>query len=176
METWIDTETLYEGKLITLKKGTVRLDNGQEAMREVVEHPGGVAVVPYIDNSVVLVRQYRVALGKDMLEVPAGKLEGKEDPEHRGRVELEEEAGYKAGRMIAAGHFYPSCGFLTERLYIFLALDLEKTEQRLEWDENIEVIHMPLDEAKKGLTENAFDDGKTIIGLHALIEHMNGVK
>ena len=85
METWIDTETLYEGKLITLKKGTVRLDDGQEAIREVVEHNGGVAVVPYIDGSVVLVRQYRVALGKDMLEVPAGKLEGDEEPEHRGR-------------------------------------------------------------------------------------------
>ena len=168
METWIDSETLYEGKIVTLKRGRVRLENGQEAEREIVEHNGAVVIAPKLGDSVVMVRQYRVALGKELLELPAGKLEGDEEPVHRGRVELEEETGYRAGRMLPAGHFYPSCGFLTEKLYLFLAFDLEKTEQRLEWDENIEVVEMPLSEARERLRAHTFEDAKTIIGLHAL--------
>ena len=168
METWIESETLYEGKIVTLKRGRVRLGNGQEAEREIVEHDGAVVIAPKLGDSVVMVRQYRVALGKELLELPAGKLEGDEEPVHRGRVELEEETGYRAGRMLPAGHFYPSCGFLTEKLYLSLAFDLEKTEQRLEWDENIEVVEMPLSEARERLRTHTFEDAKTIIGLHAL--------
>ncbi len=171
METWIESETLYQGKIVTLKRGRVRLENGREAEREIVEHNGAVVIAPRIGDSVVLVRQYRVALGKELLELPAGKLEGKEEPVERGRVELEEETGYRAGRMIPAGHFYPSCGFLTEKLYLFIALDLEKTQQRLEWDEDIEVVEMPLSEAERRLRTHAFEDAKTIIGLHALLAY-----
>lgn len=171
METWIDSETLYEGKIVTLKRGRVRLDDGQEAIREVVEHNGGVVIAPRVGDSVVLVRQYRIAIGKELLELPAGKLEGNEEPLLRGRIELEEETGYRAGQMIPAGHFYPSCGFLSEKLHVFLALDLEKSEQKLEWDEVIEVIEMPLPEARQRLQTNAFEDAKTIIGLHALLAH-----
>ena len=105
------------------------------------------------------------------MELPAGKLEGDEEPLERGRIELEEETGYRAGRMIPAGHFYPSCGFLTEKLHVFLAIDLEKTRQKLEWDEAIEVVEMPLLEVRQRLQANAFDDAKTIIGLHALLAH-----
>jgi len=172
METWIDSETLYEGKIVTLKRGRVRLDDGQEAIREVVEHNGGVAVAPRLGDSVILVRQYRIAVGKELLELPAGKLEGDEDPLERGRIELEEETGYRAARMIPAGYFYPSCGILSEKLHVFLALDLEKVEQRLEWDEVIEVVEMPLSEVRQRLMANAFEDAKTIIGLHALLAHV----
>ena len=171
METWIDAETLYEGKIVTLKRGRVRLENGREAEREIVEHNGAVVIAPRLGDSVVLVRQYRVALGKELLELPAGKLEGEEEPVERGRVELEEETGFRAGRMVPAGHFYPSCGFLTEKLYLFMAFDLEKTTQRLEWDEDIEVVEMPLSEAQERLRTHAFEDAKTIIGLHALLAH-----
>lgn len=171
METWIDSETLYEGKIVTLRRGRVRLDDGQEAIREVVEHNGGVVVAPRVGDSAVLVRQYRIAIGKEILELPAGKLEGDEDALERGRIELEEETGYRAGRMIPAGHFYPSCGILSEKLHVFLALDLEKTQQKLEWDEVIEVVEMPLSEVRQRLQANTFDDAKTIIGLHALLAH-----
>ncbi len=171
METWLDSETVYEGKIVTLKRGRVRLDDGREAVREVVEHNGGVVIAPCLGDSVVLVRQYRVAVGKEILELPAGKLEGKEEPIERGRIELEEETGYRAGQMIPAGHFYPSCGFSTEDLHLFLALDLEKTRQDLEWDEVIEVVEMPFSEVRERLHANAFDDAKTIIGLHALLAH-----
>jgi len=172
METWVDSETVYEGKLVTLRRGSVRLDGGQEATREVVEHNGGVTIAPWTGEAVVLIRQYRIATAKEMLELPAGKLEAAdEDPLERGRLELEEETGYVAGRMIAAGHFFPSCGFLTEKLHLFLALDLEKTEQRLEWDEVIEVVEMPVAEVQRRLNAHEFDDAKTIIGLHALLNH-----
>lgn len=169
METWIDSNTVYAGKLVTVKVGPVRLDDGREATREVVEHNGGVVIVPALGDSVLLVRQFRIALGKEMLELPAGKLEGDEDPLERAHRELEEETGHRAGRMIPAGHFYPSCGFLTEKLHLFLAMDLEKTQQNLDWDEVIEVVEMPLSEIRKELRANAFDDAKTIIGLHTLL-------
>ena len=171
METWIESETLYEGKVLTLKRGRVRLKDGREAEREIVEHNGAVVIAPKLGDSVVLVRQYRIALGKELLELPAGKLEGEEDPVERGRVELEEETGYRAARMIPAGHFYPSCGFLTEKLYLYIALDLEKTQQRLEWDEDIEVVEMSLSEVRQRLRTHTFEDAKTIIGLHALLAH-----
>ncbi len=171
METWVRRETMYQGKLVTLCRGSVRLDDGRQALREVVEHPGGVAIVPFSGDTVVFVRQFRVAVGKDMLEVPAGKLEGNEEPEHRARAELEEETGYRAGRLVPAGHFYPSPGFLTEKLHVYLALDLERTAQRLEWDEAIEVVELSIEDVRRRLAAHIFDDAKTIIGLHALLAY-----
>jgi ADP-ribose pyrophosphatase len=172
METWIRRERVFTGKFFNVERGTVRLHDGREATRDVVDHPGGVAILPYTKGQVVLVRQYRIAANEYVLEVPAGKLEGNEDPEHRGRVEVEEEAGYRPGRIIPAGSFLPSPGFLTERLYIFLALDLEPVPARPEWDEHIEIVHLPLDEARRRLHADRFDDAKTIIALHALLRFL----
>lgn len=168
VERWVSSETVYSGKIITLRTGTVRLDDGIEAFREVVEHPGAVGVLPSFSDSVLLVRQYRIAVGKELLEIPAGKLEGDETPEHRGRVELEEEAGYRAGKMVSLGHFYPSCGVLTEKLHLFLATELEQTEQRLETDERIECVRLSHEEVRRRLEAHEFEDGKTIIALHAM--------
>ena len=85
MEEWIESKKVYDGRIIAVRVGDVRMDDGTVAFREVIEHPGGVAVVPVLGDSVILVRQYRVAIGKEILELPAGKLEGVEDPEERGR-------------------------------------------------------------------------------------------
>ncbi len=172
METWIDRERVFAGKIFDVEQGRVRLDDGQEATRDVVAHPGGVTIVPFHEGHVTLVRQYRVAIAREILEAPAGKLEGDEDPEARGRIELEEEAGLRAGRMVSVGAFYPSPGFLTEKLYVYLALDLEEVPPRPEWDEVIEIVRMPLDEARRMLADNAFEDAKTIIGLHALLTYL----
>ncbi len=171
METWISSRVVYEGRIVNLRSGQVRLDDGRETFREVVEHPGGVAVVPCLGDSVVLIRQFRISIGKTIIEIPAGKLERGESPEDRGRTELEEETGYVAGRMVPAGHLYPSCGVFSEKIHVFLAFDLVKTEQRLEHDEQIEVFLMDLDEVREKLARNEFDDAKTIIGLHALLNH-----
>lgn len=173
METWVRTETVYEGRVIGVQVGDVRLDDGTVAFREVVRHPGGVAVVPVLDDAVVLVRQFRIAIGQDILELPAGKLEGAEDPEHRARCELEEEAGYRAGRLVPVGSTFASVGYTSEEIYLYLAFDLEKTGQQLEADERIEIVQLPLAEVRTRLAANAIKDAKTVVGLHALLAYLD---
>ncbi len=172
MESWVSRETVYNGKLVRLDRGTVRLDDGREAQREVMVHPGGVAVVPVLGDAVVFVRQYRVAIGRDLLEIPAGKFEPGDTPEARARIELEEEAGYTPGRLVSIGRMYPSPGFLSEVLHLFIAFDLREVPARPEWDERIEIIRMPIAEARRRLRAHEFEDGKTRVGLHALVEHL----
>lgn len=172
MERWISRETVYDGKLIRVDRGTVRLDDGQEAQREIVEHPGAVAVVPVLDDRVILVNQFRVAMGKCILEIPAGKIEPGDTPEHRARVELEEEAGYTPGRLHPIGRMFPSVGFLTEVIDLFLGFDLRETESHPDWDEDIEVVELPLDEVRRKLHTHEFEDAKTLVGLYALFAHL----
>jgi ADP-ribose pyrophosphatase len=174
MERWNESKLLYDGRVVRLRIGEVTLDDGTQAFREVVEHPGGVCVVPFTGHSVILVKQFRIAIGDYVLEAPAGKLEGPEEPEARGRAELEEETGHRAGQMIPAGFIYASVGYCSEKIHLFLALDLVKTEQRLEDDERIELVEMPIEDIRRGLAANAFEDGKTVVGLYALLNHLEG--
>lgn len=174
METWISRETVFNGKLLRLDRGTVRLDDGREAQREVVVHAGGVGIVPVLGDALVLVRQFRIAIGREMLEIPAGKFEPGDTPEHRARIELEEETGFTPGRLVPIGQMYPSVGFLTESLHLFLAFDLREVGARPEWDERIEIVKMPLAEVRTRLRKHEFEDGKTRVGLHALLDHLDG--
>jgi len=175
METWIDSRRVYEGRIVSVRTGNVRMDDDTVAFREVVEHPGGVGVAPYHDGKVILVRQYRVAVGRDVLEIPAGKLEdGDQDTETRGRCELEEETGYRAGRMVYAGSVYASVGYTSERIHLYLAFDLERVGQRLESDECIEIVEVTLSEAERLISTNDLKDAKTIIALQALFQHLRG--
>jgi ADP-ribose pyrophosphatase len=173
METWVDSEQLYKGKIVSLRVGHVRMDNGTIAMREVIEHPGGVAVVPLLGDSVILIRQYRVAIGQEILEIPAGKIEGPEDTEHRGRCELEEETGYRAGRMVSLGSIYASVGYTTEEIFLYAALDLEQVGQKLEVDECIDVTPIPIPELKRMLAAHEIKDAKTVVGLDALFRYLD---
>ena len=125
MESWTSSELIFKGKIFSVRTGTVRLENGLSAYREVVEHPGGVCVLPWTGRSVILVRQFRIALAEDIIEAPAGKLEGpNDDPQARGRVELEEEVGYRAEHMISAGVIYGTVGFCSEKIHLFVASGL----------------------------------------------------
>lgn len=169
MERWVRSELLYEGRIVSLRVGDAELEDGTVAPREVVEHSGGVGVVPLVDGSVVLVKQYRIALGQAILEIPAGRLEPGEDPEYRARCELEEEAGYRAGRLELVSECYPSPGYTNQLDYIFLAYDLEACAQRLEYDERIELVRVPVADLELLLAERAFRDAKTIIGLRELL-------
>lgn len=175
METWQDDEITYKGKIINLRTGNVRLLNGGTAFREVIEHPGGVCVIPYLESerAFVLIRQFRIALNRTIIEAPAGKIEpGEANPEERGRVELEEETGYRAGRMISLGHIHPSVGFLNERIHLYLGLDLVKTQQRLEFDEVVELVHMSTDLVREGLRDHSIEDAKTVVGLYRALERL----
>jgi ADP-ribose pyrophosphatase len=172
MEKLIERTIEYEGKIFNAVRAIVELDDGQQATRDIVEHPGGVGVVAYTGHSVFLIKQYRVAVDMEVLELPAGKLEGKEDPQARGEAELIEETGYRAGKMTSLGSIYPSVGFLTERIYLFLAEDLEFVGQQLEWDEQIEVVEYSMDEIRAMLANFSVNDGKTAIGLHRLLQRL----
>lgn len=177
MEKWVDSRQIYAGKVVGLRVGDVQLDHGGTAFREVVEHPGGVGIVPVLDDSVLLVRQFRIAVGREVLEIPAGKREGESEPvEHRARCELEEETGYRAGRLVPAGSILASVGYCSEEIFIFLAFDLEHVGQNLEFDEQLELVKVPLAEVPDLLASGSIKDSKTVVGLHALMTHLRDGK
>lgn len=165
-EELIETKTVFTGKVLKMRYDTVRLPNGREATREVVEHPGAVAVVPVTDEGkVVLVRQYRYPVKEVLLEIPAGKLDKGEKPEICAHRELEEETGFKAGKMEHLATFYTGPGFTDEIMYLYLARDLTVTEQCLDEDEFLAVGHYTADEIKSLLAEKKVNDAKTLVGL-----------
>ena len=169
METWIRRERKYKGKIVSLWVGEACLDDGSAVEREVIEHTGGVAIVPVLNDSVILIRQFRIAIGREILELPAGRLEKDESPESCARRELEEEIGYRAGEMVLAASYYSSVGFTDERMSIFLAFQLLRTEERPESDERIQKVSIPIREIAGKLAEKEFEDSKTIIGLRELL-------
>ncbi len=173
MEVWADNKVIYDGKVVRLRVGDVVLDNGRRALREVVEHPGGVCIIPFTGDSVILVRQFRIAVGDYVIEAPAGKMEGGENPVHRAACELEEETGYRAGALIPVGGVYSSVGYCSEKIHLFLAHDLEKTQQQLDDDERIDLVEMSLSEVREKLRAGIFDDAKTVVGLYALLEYLD---
>lgn len=175
MAEWLEKETIYEGAILSVKRA--RVSAGRQVVNfDIVEHNGGVAVVPVLDKeAVLLVRQPRIVVGEDLLELPAGKLEQGDSPESRAQAELEEETGYRAGRLDKAVEFYVSPGYTTERITIFLAFDLEFTGAIPESSEEIELVQMPLSEIKRHLDEGLFRDGKTIIGLRHLLALLDTV-
>ena len=173
MESWAENRVLYDGRVVRLRVGDVTLDDGSRALREVIEHPGGVCILPCTGHSVILVRQFRIALGEEVLEAPAGKIEGNEDPEYRARRELEEETGYRAGRVIPVGHIFASVGYSSERIHLYLAFDLEPVERNPDPDERIESVEMSLEEVAGLLAAHAIPDGKTVVLLHKLRDYLS---
>jgi ADP-ribose pyrophosphatase len=171
MEKWITKEEIYKGKTFSLWGGKVSLDNGDTAVREIVRHPGGVAIVPVIDDSVILIRQFRIAIERELVELPAGRMEPNEEPASCARRELEEEIGYRAKKLIPLATYFSSVGFTDERMQIYLALDLEKTKLQLETDERIHEVIMPIEMIQAKLTSQEFEDAKTIIGLREFLAY-----
>ncbi len=155
--------TYFEGSILTLRLDTVRLPNGREAKREAVFHRGAVAVLPLLSSGEVLLEeQYRYPHDRVFLEIPAGKLDSAdEDPLAAARRELREETGYLAGRMIPLGEFIPSPAILSEKLHLFLALDLTEGERELDEDEFLSVRRMPLSELVSAVLDGLIPDGKT---------------
>lgn len=172
METWVHKEEKYQGKIFSLWVGEVQLDDGQVFEREVVSHKGGVAIVPVLGDAVILIRQFRISIGCEILELPAGRLEENETPETCAHRELEEETGYRAGKLDLLASFYPSAGYTSEKVFVFLADQLQKTEDNLEPDERIRLIHIPIAELEDRLANREFEDSKVIIGLRELLARL----
>jgi len=172
MEKWIKQDEIHKGKIFSLWGGQVALDNGEIAVREYIRHSGGVGIVPVVDEKVVLIRQFRIAIERELIELPAGRLEPNEDPIACAARELEEEIGYRANRLIPIASYFSSVGSSNERMYLFLALDLEKTERQLEPDERIREVVMSLETIKEKLAKQEIEDSKTIIGLREALAYL----
>ena len=174
-EVALESRRVYNGKILNLRVDRVALPGGGEAVREVVEFHGGVGLVALDDaGRVLLIRQYRYAIGGDLLELPAGKLEPGEPPEVCAARELQEETGYHAAHIEPLCHFYSTPGGTTEVLHIFLATGLTPGSQRLESDECIEVIPTAWNDALAMIDRGEICDGKSIIGLLMLQARLAG--
>ena len=165
-EKTVEQKSVYKGRIINLRVDKVLLPNGRKALREIVEHPGAVAVVPVLpDERIVLVRQFRKPVEESLLEIPAGKLEKGESAETCAMRELEEETGFRAGKLEKILKFLPSPGFSDECIHLFKATELQKGRKNTEDDELIEQVFLSVSETVKLIEEGKIKDGKTIIGI-----------
>ena len=165
-EKTLSSETLFEGRVITLTKDTALLENGRTATREVVHHHGGACILPYFeDGTICMVRQFRYAMQQELWELPAGKLEQGEDPFEAAKRELGEECGLTADNYISLGQFFPTVGYDTEVIYTWVATGLHKTQMHLDADEFLTPDRVPLDKAYEMVMSGEIRDGKTIAGI-----------
>ena len=169
MELWektVESETLFEGKIVTLKLDKAQLVNGRIARREVVEHPGGVAVLPLFDDGTVsIVRQFRYPFQAVVTELPAGKLERGEDHRLAGLRELEEETGLTADSFQYMGALLASPGFSDEVIHLYLARGLRQGPCHPDPDEFLELCRLPFSELLEQAMDGRLRDAKTVAGL-----------
>ncbi len=173
-ETELERETKFKGRIFEVAKCRARLDNGDVVDREVICHSGGVCILP-VDSELnaYFVRQYRYGAGKELIEAPAGKLEVGEDPLKAALRELSEETGFTAKKVIDLGIGYSSPAILTEKIYMYLALDLEKGSQHLDESEFLEVMKIPLEQMVHGVLLNKIEDFKSQVVLLKAYAYLN---
>lgn len=163
---------IYRGRIIQLYQETLEL-GGRRLIRETIAHPGAAVIVPVLPGArIVFVRQYRRAVRRYLLELPAGTLEPGERPVACARRELEEETGWRAGRIRRLGEFFTAPGVLSERMFIFLARDLRPGAMKLDADEHVEPVVLPLRTAIAQVHRGTIRDGKTIVGLLLAERHL----
>lgn len=156
----------FRGRVVDLRVDRIRLANGHETELEIIQHPGAAAVVALDGKGqVLLVRQYRYATGEWLLEVPAGKLDGGEEPESCAARELVEETGQAAANLASLGWIWTTPGFTNEKIWLYLARDLTAAEQALEPDEMLEVERLPLAVAVEQAASGEIRDSKSVIAL-----------
>lgn len=168
--------TIYEGKVIRLLRDVLEY-RGQRMMRETVWHPGAVVVVPILDhNRLVMVRQYRHAIRRTLLELPAGTLEAGEKPMACARWELIEETGWEPARLRRIGRFYAAPGVMSELMSLFLAQDLRPAQAKPDSDEWVKPVALSFASALAKIRSGAICDAKTIIGIYLALEQMRGTQ
>ncbi len=166
-ERTVHSEDLFQGKVLHLFRDEIALPDSTLSVREYAKHRGAVAIVALDgEENIYLVRQYRYAIGRTTVEIPAGKLEeGENDPEAAARRELSEEIGAEAGKLSFLGAYLASPAILTERIYCYLAEDLSFGEAHPDEDENLSVLRMPLCKAVEHIERGEWEDGKTLFAV-----------
>jgi ADP-ribose pyrophosphatase len=165
-EKLLSSRTVFEGRAVKLILSTVEKSTGETVTREIVEHRDAIAAV-VVDNRghVVMVRQFRVPTGKDLLEIPAGVMEDGESPEECVRRELQEEIGYLPKKIIRLGGFYPAPGYCTEFINVFLTTGLEESRLVAEDTDEIEVVRIPVEKITGMIDSGEICDAKSVAGL-----------
>jgi ADP-ribose pyrophosphatase len=172
----IDTQDLYGGIFLNMKRDTVRMPDGSEAVREYLTHPGAVAIVALLDDGrVVLERQYRYPVARVCMEIPAGKLDPGEDPLICAQRELQEETGYTAAKWSYIRRIHPVISYSTEFIDIYLAEGLRQGDRHLDDEEFLDVFAASLDELLTWVEEGAITDVKTTISAYWLDRYRRGL-
>lgn len=164
---------VYNGKILTLDVDDVELPDKKISKREVVRHCGGAAVLLVRDMEALLVKQFRYAYGKEIYEIPAGKLNAGEEPAHAAARELEEETGFKA-ELVRLAEIYPSPGYTDEVIHIFLAENARRAEQKLDEGEFLTAEFIPLSKVLGMLERGEITDAKTAVAVYKYM-YMNGI-
>lgn len=164
-ETTIKEDIIYQGKILNLKKLHVKLENGVESIREIVEHRGAVAIVVCENDKFLFVKQYRKAFEEILLEIPAGKLEEAEAPLECAKRELEEETGYIADKIELLQIVYPSPGFCTEKIFLYKGTNLRKGKTNFDEDESLISEWIEKEEVLRMIEKGKIKDAKSIIGV-----------
>lgn len=160
---------LYKGKILNVRKDNVILPDGKDAVREIIEHNGGSAVLCEKDGKILMVRQFRYAYQKELLEIPAGKLNQGEDPKETAIRELEEEGGIKADKMELLVEVYPSPGYTNEIIRIYRAQGLTSTHAHLDEDEFLTAEWIDIEKLREMIKNGEIKDAKTLIALNYVI-------
>ena len=161
-EKTITSEQIYQGRVVSLKKDTVLCPNGEESLREIITHRGGVGILIKVDDKFIIEKQFRYALGKEIYELPAGKLEEGEEPLEAAKRECLEETGYQPLEMIHLGDMSPTCGYSTEIIHFYYCPKSVKQERHLDSDEVIDLMYLSLEEIEQMIKEDQIIDSKIL--------------
>ena len=165
-ETKILSEQKFSGRLIDLYLDQVELPNGETTTREWIDHPGAVCLIPILpDGKICLIRQFRYGPREEFIEIPAGKLDAGEAPLDCAYRELEEETGYRTNKLTFLTNIHPAIGFSNEKMWMYLAEELELSKKKLDEDEFLELLPTPLNKALEWVFSGKITDVKTIIGI-----------
>jgi ADP-ribose pyrophosphatase len=171
-EKTLSSKLIYDGQAVKLRIDTVQMPSGRTSTREIVEHRDVVVIVAVdADNNALLVNQFRQPLGKELLEIPAGGIDGEETPEEAVRRELQEETGYLPKKIERLGGFYSAPGFCTEYMHLYLATDLAPSQLYAEDTETIKLERLPISKIPGLITSGCLEDAKSIAGLLTFLEY-----
>ena len=165
VEKKLSSELVYDGRVIKVSKDQVKCPNGEQSIREIVHHRGGVGILFKVDDKFIFEKQYRYALGEEIIEMPAGKLEEGEIPLEAAKRELLEETGYRPLEMVHLGDSYPTPGYSSEVIHLYYCPKAVKEERHLDKDEDIELIYLTLEEIEQMIADGKIKDSKTVAAI-----------